>query len=121
MNKIFIDEKSQQPSNTMLQNTFDEINKYKNFDEFCIAKKCTYKNEIGDCVVNVYPIEDMEKYETMFIKKLCETTEDYFIFDKLSHLYNYDENGKSIVKVDRQEFCPRDFWSIMLKKYKFKK
>lgn len=107
-----------QPSHQMIEKIGKDIIKYRSFDDFCFSKKCSYQKDDGEWAVNVYPESDIEKYQNQVVENYCVLLEDKMIFEQYAKMYNYDETG---AKYYRKEFCPRDFWSIMLKKYRFRK
>lgn len=85
-----------------------EINKYKSFDDFLIAKKAIYiKN--GNKIVLEFPIDQISDYSKMFVDSFIVGLNDSFIFEKYAKRYNKEDGIKRYTGY----FNPFFFWSAV--------
>ena len=105
-------------SREMLKMIFDDIKRFKKFEDFLVSVQAMGGNR-DNWVVYDYPLEDMQKYEDKYIKKYTTgSLNDSFIFSDKAKRYRKDENDK---KKPTGTFMPRDFFVHILNRIKFDK
>jgi len=83
-------------SREMLKAIFDDIKKFKKFDDFLISVQAM-GGDVNNRVVYDYPLEDMQNYEDKYIKKYTTgSLNDSFIFSDKAKRYRKDENDRPL-------------------------
>lgn len=85
-----------------------EINKYKSFDDFLIAKKAMFIRN-GNKVVLEFPIGQISDYCKLYVDNFILGLNDSFIFEKYAKRYNKEDGVKRYTGY----FNPYFFWSTV--------
>ena len=103
-------------SREMLKAIFDDIKKFKKFEDFLVSVQAMGGKK-NSMVVYDYPLEDMQKYESKYISKYTSgSLNDTFVFSDKAKRYRKDENDR---KKPTGTFMPRDFFVHILNRIKF--